>query len=254
MQKLAAIAIAIAALALPAVARAVSPGEETVLSVSYLGLPTGEGRIVVGRPEGDILPVIFQAKTSGVAGLLDIRENLVVYWDAERRLTRRSDLKAIELGDYHQDETRFDREKGVVTYTVQRKGKVREKQAACPVDGHDLTGAFLFLRTQPLEPGKTFEVPVCSGAEPFTLVAEVLGRETVKTPAGAFTALKVKVRTGLSGNFKAKRDTLLWFSDDPRHVLVQMSADFAVGSVVATLKSYTPGQTVASVPSGGGAQ
>jgi hypothetical protein len=234
-----------AALALPAAAAAVSPGEVTVLSVSYLGLPTGEGRIAVGRPEGDILPVIFQARTSGLAGFLDVRENLVMYWDTDRRLTRGSDLSAIELGDYHQDVTRFDRDRGEVTVQIQRKGKVREKRASCPVDGLDLTGAFLSLRSQPLEPGQRHELPVCSDAQPFTLVAEVQGREQVKTPAGTFTALRVAVRTQLQGNFSTKRDIMLWLSDDPRHVLVRMSADFALGSIVATLKTYTPGQAVA---------
>jgi uncharacterized protein DUF3108 len=33
----------------------------------------------------------------------------------------------------------------------------------------------------------------------------------------------------------------MWLSDDSRHVLVRASADFAVGSIVATLKSYRPG-------------
>ena len=233
-------------LVLPDSARAIAPGEETVLSLSYLGIPTGEGRMIVGRPEGDILPIIFQARTSGAAGFLDIREHLVVYWDAESQLTRGSDLRAVELGDFHQDRTRFDREKGEVHWTVQRKGKTKERRAACPADAHDITGALLWLRLQPLEPGQRHEVTVCSGKSVFALVADVQERERVKTPAGTFDALRMKVRTGLQGNFSTKRDTLLWLSDDPRHVLVQMSADFAVGSIVASLKSYKPGEAVAA--------
>jgi hypothetical protein len=74
----------------------------------------------------------------------------------------------------------------------------------------------------------------------------VLGRETVETPAGTFPTVKVKVRTAFEGKFSTKRDTFLWLSDDPRHLLVRMSADFAVGSVVATLKSYRPGTRLAA--------
>jgi hypothetical protein len=245
MKRLAAIAAAAAALALPVMAGAISPGEEMVLSLSYLGLPTGEGRIVVGKPEGDILPVILQAKTTGVTQFLDVRENLVVYWDADARLTLGSDLKAIELGDYHQDRTRFDRENGQVTTTIQRKGTTKEKRASCPADGHDLTGAFLFLRTLPLTPGSRYELAVCGTSEPSTLFAEVDGRERVKTEAGTFDTVRVRIRTSLKGKFSQTRDTVMWLSDDDRHFLVRVTADFAVGSMVATLKSYRPGTTVA---------
>src|SRR5512142_2101621 len=89
----------LACAAVAARAQGFAPGEETVLSVRYLNVPTGEGRIRVGNPEGDIWPVILQARTSGAASLLDIREHLVSYWDAPRRLSRGSDLQAYEVGD-----------------------------------------------------------------------------------------------------------------------------------------------------------
>ncbi len=227
-------------------AEAFTPGEETVLSVRFLNIPTGEGRIVVGQPEGDVWPVIFQARTEGVAGIIDIREHLVSYWDSTARNSRGSDLKAYEVGDYHVDSARFDRVNKQATVVVQRKGKRSEKTFAIPSDAYDLTGAFMWLRLQPLEVGHRFELPVVSGAKQFTLVAEVVGKEKIETPAGDFNAFKVKVRTALDGKFSTRRDSWMWLSDDPRHVLVRMSADFAVGSIVATLKSYRPGSEVAT--------
>lgn len=227
-------------------AQAFTPGEETVLSVRFLNIPTGEGRIVVGQPEGDVWPVIFQAKTEGVAGLIDIREHLVSYWDSAARNSRGSDLKAYEVGDFHMDSARFDRVNGQATVVVQRKGKRSEKTFAIPPDAYDLTGAFMWLRLQPLEVGHRFELPVVSGSKQFTLVAEVVGKEKVETGVGEFNAFKVKVRTALDGKFSTRRDSWMWLSDDPRHVLVRVSADFAVGSIVATLKSYRPGSEVAA--------
>ena len=56
----------------------------------------------------------------------------------------------------------------------------------------------------------------------------------------------MQVRTQLEGKFSTKRDSFMWVSDDPRHVLVRAPADFAVGSIVATLKSYRPGGQVAA--------
>lgn len=223
-----------------------APGEETVLQVKFLGLPTGEGRIIVGQPEGEVWPVIFQAKTDGVAGFIDIREHLVSYWDSSTQLSRGSDLRAYEVGDYHQDSARFDREAGKATVTRLRKGRRTTKLLEVPEGAQDLTSAFLWLRRQPLQVGQRLELPVLASSRQFTLVAEVLGREVVETAAGVFPAIKMKVRTALEGHFSTKRDSYLWLSDDSRRIVVRAVADFAVGSIVATLKSYRPGVEVAS--------
>jgi hypothetical protein len=95
------------------------PGEETTLAIRFLGLPTGEGTITVGQPSGDVWPVIFQARTRGLVGLLDVREHLTCLLDAGTGLSRGSDLRAVELGDYHADSSRFDREAGT-TFSLRR--------------------------------------------------------------------------------------------------------------------------------------
>ncbi|HEX9241240.1 MAG TPA: DUF3108 domain-containing protein [Anaeromyxobacter sp.] len=239
-------AAALIAAARIATAQAFSPGEETVLSVRYLGIPTGEGRISVGQPAGEVWPIVFQAKTEGVAALFDIREHLVSYWDAAARRTIGCDLRAYEVGDFHSDRTRIDRVNHTATFERDRKSGRYTKKFDVPADVHDLTSAFMWLRLQPLAPGLRFEIPVLSEANKMTVIAEVVGREPVETPAGTFDALKVQVRTAFEGKFSTKRDSHLWLSDDPRHVVVRIAADFAVGSLVATLKSYRPGTPVAS--------
>jgi hypothetical protein len=224
---------------------AFAPGEETVFQVRFLNLPTGEGRILVGEPQGDVWPVIFQAKTAGVAGFIDIREHLVSYWDAAMRLPRGMDLRAYEVGDYHVDSTRFDRVNQKATLTSTFNGRRSEKRLDVPADVHDLTSAFMWLRLQPLAPGQTYRIPVVASSKQFTVEAEALGREAIETPAGVFQTVKVRVRLALDGKFSTKRDSYMWLSDDSRHVLVRAAADFAVGSIVATLKSYRPGSGLA---------
>jgi len=237
---------AILALSAAARADAFAPGEETVFQVRYLNLPTGEGRILVGEPQGDVWPVVFQAKTEGVAGFIDIREHLVSYWDVATRLPRGMDLRAYEVGDYHVDSARFDRAKGQATVSRTRKGERSVKTLSVPPDVQDLTSAFMWLRLQRLASGQRYDIPVVASSKQFTVVAEVLGPEAVETPAGTFATLKVKVSTALEGKFSTKRDSFMWLSDDPRHILVKAAADFAVGSIVATLKSYRPGNRLAS--------
>lgn len=227
-------------------AAAFAPGEEIDLTLDYLHIRAGRARLIVGRPEGTVWPVICQATTDGAAALLDIREHYVSYWDADARTSRGSDLNAIEVGDRHTDRARFDRDGGKATVQVIRKGKVRESTHDVPRDVHDLASALLYLRVQPLAPGAHFEYPVFYGTDLFTLRADVEGEETVKTPAGRFDTLRVKVRLGFKDKFKTRRDSYIWFSNDVRHIPVRMSADFAIGSVVATLSGYRPGAQFAA--------
>jgi hypothetical protein len=239
-------AAAIVAIARLAAAQAFSPGEETVLSVRWLGLPSGEGRITVGQPAGDVWPIVFQARTGGVAGLVDVREHLVSYWDSTANQTIGCDLRAYESGDFHADRTRIDRANHTATFERDRKGKRTTRTVTVPADVQDLTSAFMWLRLQPLAPGMRFQLPVISEAKEMTLVAEVVGREPVETPVGRFDALKVRITTSFEGKFSTRRDSQVWLSDDPRHVIVRVTADFAVGNLVATLRSYRPGTPVAS--------
>jgi hypothetical protein len=242
----ASVVAALLAAGVAARAQGFGPGEETVFAVSYLSVPTGEGRIRVGSPEGDIWPVILQARTSGAASLLDIREHLVAYWDAARRLSRGSDLQAYEVGDFHKDSARFDASGRQVTVVEQRRDRAKKKVLDVPEGALDLTGAFVWLRLQELEVGREYRIPVVSGTSQFTLLAEVTAQERVRTPAGEFESLKIRVRTGFDGKFSTKRDTFLWLSQTAEHHLVKASAEFAIGSVVAELKSYQPGGRVAA--------
>lgn len=242
---LAAAALAVAALASPA--SALEPGEEIRMSVSYLKLPSGEGTISIGKPDDNgAWPLVFHGKTGGLAGLFDVRERLVSYWDPGSRLPLGSTLSAVELGDRHEDESKFDRGSLKATVTVARKGKVRTREVDVPADVLDLPSVFMYLRLQPLAVGERHSLPVLAGKDLFNVEAEVVRVERLDTGIGELDAVAVRVKTGLKGKFDSKRDTWLWFTADERHVPVRVSADFAVGSLVLAIKSYRPGGELAA--------
>lgn len=218
-----------------------APGEQIDLVIDFLHVRAGEARLSVGEPEGAVWPIFCQGKTGGLASLLDIREHYVSYWDAERRLSRGIDLNAIEVGDRHTDHARFDRESGKALVQVIRKGRSTRTTQDVPSDVQDLASVLLALRLAPLRPGDRYELPVFSGREVFMLRAEVEGEETLETPAGRFDTTRLKVQLGLKEQFRSRRDAHLWLSRDPRHIPVRMTADFAVGNVVATLSGYRAG-------------
>lgn len=243
-------AAALAALAAVSSARAApfAPGEETLLEVRFLSVLAGEARIAVGRPEGIIWPVFFQARTRGIAGLVDVREHLVSYWDVVSRLPRGSDLRAFDAGDLHVDRARFHRERGEATLVRERKGRRSERTFPVPEGAHDLTSAFLWLRLQGLAPGDRHELPIVSGNRQFRLRAVVRGHEEVETPAGTFRCVRVDVHLPVGGAMSTAGDVVLWLTDDPAHVLIRVSAPFVVGQVVAELTRYSPGTRPVRTP------
>jgi len=242
------LALAALALTLAPVARAgggFGPGEQIDFTIDYLGIHTGEARILVGQAEGPVWPVITRARTDGLAAIVDIREHLVSYWDSETRLPRGSDLQAIEVGDRHNDSARFDRDTGKATIRIVRKGRKVENSYPLDPVAQDFASALLWLRLQPLVEEARFEIPVFTTKGTFQLQASVVGRETVVTPAGTFAAWKVQVRTAFDGKFASRRDTFVWFSADESKIPVRVSAEFALGSVVVSLASYRPGGQMA---------
>jgi hypothetical protein len=240
----AAAALAVALAAEPAAA--LQPGEEIRLSVSYLKMPSGEGTISIGTPQNGAWPLIFQGKTGGLAGLFDVRERLVSWWNPESRLPTGSNLSAVELGDRHDDEAKFDRGALKATVTIARKGKVRTREVDVPADVLDLPSVFMFLRLQPLAVGDKYTVPVLAGRDVFLLAADVVRVERLDTAIGELDAVAVRVKTAFKGKFDSKRDTWLWFSADDRHVPLRISAEFTVGSLVAAIKAYRPGGELAA--------
>jgi hypothetical protein len=240
-------ATALAVIALQAApASALQPGEEIRMSVSYLHLPSGEGTISIGEPDNGAWPLVFQGKTGGLVGLVNVRERLVSWWDPQSRLPFGSNLSAQELGDKHDDESRFDRGSLKATITVSRKGKVRTREVEVPADALDLPSVFMYLRLQPLAVGERYSVPVLAGRDLFTLDAEVVKAERLDTDIGEVDAVAVRIKTGFKGKFDSKRPTWLWFTADERHVPLRITAEFAVGSLVASIKSYRPGGEIAA--------
>ncbi|MGB8930056.1 MAG: DUF3108 domain-containing protein [Anaeromyxobacteraceae bacterium] len=242
---LTAAALAVGALN-PLPAAALQPGEEIRMSVSYLHLPSGEGSISIGAPDNGVWPLVLQGKTGGLIGLVNVRERLVSWWDPRSRLPAGSNLSAVELGDKHDDEARFDRGALKATVTVSRKGKVRTREVDVPADALDLPSVLMYLRLQPLAVGQRYSLPVLAGRDLITLDAEVVKSERLNTDIGGVDALAVRVNSGIKGKFDSKRPTWLWFSADERHVPLRISAEFTVGSLVLSIKSYQPGGELAA--------
>lgn len=217
-----------------------APGERMDFNVSYLGMRMGKARISVGKPEGRILPVFLESRSTGIASVVTLRQQLASYLDAETGLPQSSSLDAVEGSYKHKDTADFDRDAGKAK--VRERGKYDNTYLIDVPEGTlDFISMVFRLRTLPLDPGVRHEFVVLAGTKVNKVVAEVTGRETVDTKAGSFRAVKVRVPTGFSGKFSEKNPTFIWFSDDARRIVVQITTDFAIGHATASLASYAPG-------------
>lgn len=111
---------------------------------------------------------------------------------------------------------------------------------------YDFLSALYRLRALPLAAGATYRVSAQGEGVQYEAEVRVVGRETVKTPAGSFNAVvaQLRVRGGTASDYRPR----IYFTDDERHVPVLLTAKLKTGELRAELASselinLTPLQT-----------
>ena len=224
------------------------PSDERMeFRVSYLGLTVGKARLFSGKVDRSVAPVFLQAQTASVASIITVKEQLSSYIDPGTGLPLSGSLESLE-GDYrHSDSVHFDRSANRAT--VRERGSQDETWTFdVPAGTVDFVALVYRLRHLSLAPGTKYRFHVLAGRNLRTVVAEVLGRESLETGVGTVQAVKVLVPTGFEGFFVEKQPTYVWFSDDERRMIARLSTDFAIGHATANLVSYVPGTRAASAP------
>jgi hypothetical protein len=216
-----------------------APGERMEFTIDYLAMRVGKARIEVGEPADSALPVFLDARTAGVMRMLTFRQRLATHLDLDTGLPRVATLDTQEPGYARFDRTEFDR--ATNRAKVRRIGKSdTTDEVEVPPAALDFVALVFRLRTLPLADGQEHGFDVLAGRKVNRVVATVVGREQVKTDAGRFPAVKVKVPTGFSGKFQEKSPTYVWFSDDERRIIVKIVTEFGIGRATADLVRYTP--------------
>jgi hypothetical protein len=93
-------------------------------------------------------------------------------------------------------------------------------------------GSFVyFVRTIPLEIGKTYEFQRYFKPDRNPVTIRVLRRERVTVPAGTFDAVVIQPIIKTKGVFSENGNAELWISDDDRRLIVQMKSKLSFGSL-----------------------
>ncbi len=116
------------------------------------------------------------------------------------------------------------------------KGTATHKETNIPACVTDSLSAVFYTQSQTLTPGETVYFPLADSMRTVTVGMKVEDREEIKTPAGTFQTIKVQA-TADEGVVKNRGKIWIWYTDDPRHLLVQMQAQLFWGTITFHLQA-----------------
>lgn len=155
-----------------------------------------------------------------------VRDTIVSWIDPKSFRSLRFEKHTVEGKRVKDELTEFDYEKGIARY----------EGALVPLADAtlDTLSSVYYLRTLKLDGEKPIELQVFS-SEPRALRVEIQGRETVVVPAGTFQTIRVEPKSKGSGLMG--KNLILWLTDDPRKIPVQIRSSLKVGTLIGKLKA-----------------
>jgi len=124
------------------------------------------------------------------------------------------------------------------------EGVIGELATALPLD--DISFIY-FVRSLPLEVGKTYTLPRYFKKDGNPVIIEVERRDVRETPAGTFNTIVVRPTIKTSGLFSEGGEAELHFTDDEHRYLVYMRVRMSVvGSISMHLENIVEGTPIHS--------
>ena len=157
----------------------------------------------------------------------------LVPWYYEKRLREGTYKADLRVHYQHEDSTarvEFIRYKKDMTVRKQKNYPVK-----IPANVFDVLSAFYYIRTQPLEVGKSLLLNSHSQKKVYNLKVKVHRREILKVGAGTFHTIVVEPLLKGEGVFKQKGRLLIWLTDDALKIPVQMTSAVAIGHITSEL-------------------
>jgi hypothetical protein len=101
----------------------------------------------------------------------------------------------------------------------------------------DESSFLYYLRSIPLEVGRTYTVDRYYFAAKNPITVTVLRKERIKVPAGEFDAFVLKPVIKSNGLFSVKSDAEVWLANDRAHTLLKLRSKLPLGTLYLELKS-----------------
>src|SRR5215203_1288411 len=139
-------------------------------------------------------------------------------------------------------ESTFDRSQGKMTWTSRDPNNpaAEPRHAMTEFSGQlqDVLSAIYFIRTQPLELGKSFEIFVGDGGRVYKIPVKVVEKKRMKTILGRVDVLRVNPELFGPDRLidEEKGEFSIWITDDARHIPVGGRVKTDYGTFVIKLK------------------
>ncbi len=202
------------------------PGERLTYNVKYGFFHAGDAALeVIGADLVRGLPALHTRFTvSGGTRFFHVDDDYESWFDpramASLRYTQR-----VDEGNYKANR---DYEIYPADRTFTENGGSPLPSVAEPLD----EASFIyFLRTIPLEVGKTYDFDRYFRPDRNPVRVTVLRREQVTVPAGTFNTIVVRPIIKAKGLFGEGGQAELWFTDDSLRTMVQMRSHLPIGSL-----------------------
>ena len=213
------------------------PQKQTLTyTVDWRVFPAGTA-VLHFEAAGDSERITANADTIGAINLLfHVTDKFQSTFDRAKGCTNEFDKQTIEGRrqitstlklDYTQNKSILD-EKNLVTK------QTKHVEAGVPGCMTDLLTGIYYAASQPMEVGKSFVIPVVDAMHIVPVTMKVEGREEIKTSLGAFKTLRVQP-TADAGVVKNRGNIWIWYTDDERHIPVQMRARLFWGTITFRL-------------------
>lgn len=134
----------------------------------------------------------------------------------------------------------FDHEKRKVTWTERdpnqnQPPRITSLDFSEPIQ--DVLSMIYFLRTQQLEVGKSFEIPVSDSGQVFRMTVAVVERKRIKCVLGRVSAVRVEpAMFGEGRMLRGEGKLSIWITEDSRHLPVWAHLNLNIGTVDIKLK------------------
>ena len=186
---------------------------------------------------GDAERVSANADTSGAINLLfHVSDHFQATFDRNTGCTSEFNKQTVEGRRQVNSTLKLDytQLKSILDERNVTKGLSKHVETPIPGCLTDLLSGLFYASSQPMEVGKSFVIPVVDALHTVAVNMKVEGREEIKTPLGTFKTVRVQP-TADAGVVKNRGNIWIWYTDDEKHLPVQMRARLFWGTITFRL-------------------
>ena len=213
------------------------PQKQTLsYSVDWRVFPAGTA-VVHFEAAGDLEHVSATADTSGAINLLfHVSDKFQSTFDRNTGCTSEFNKQTVEGRRQVNSTLKMDytQLKSILDEKNVSKNEVKHVETPIPGCLTDLLSGLFYASSQPMEVGKSFQIPVVDALHTVAVTMKVEGKEEIKTPIGTFKTIRVQP-TADAGVVKNRGNIWIWYTDDERHLPVQMRARLFWGTITFRL-------------------